>query len=171
MFHDRLKPCSQEYSHWSMTHPEFQKAYEELFGDTFEKAVYKDTAENRKLGRVGKEYTRGRKKSNAAPEDKSRKTSDGGNKTGKIFDAKIKKEISSFVDDFMYDQGAKKEKLGKVGKKLLGQIETSAAKFYKQNPDLVGNDDFRMEMIGGDVDELKENYGDRKGLQSAQLIA
>lgn len=21
MFHDRLKPCGQEYSHWSMTHP------------------------------------------------------------------------------------------------------------------------------------------------------
>ncbi len=149
---------------------EFQKAYEELFGDTFEKAVYKDTAENRKLGRVGKEYTRGRKKSNAAPEDKSRKTSDGGNKTGKIFDAKIKKEISSFVDDFMYDQGAKKEKLGKVGKKLLGQIETSAAKFYKQNPDLVGNNDFRMEMVGGDVDELKENYGDRKGFNQLNSL-
>ena len=142
---------------------EFQKAYEELFGETFEKAVYKDTAENRKLGRVGKEYARGRKKGNAAPEDKSRKTGNGGK--SKVDTAKIDKEASTFIDDFLYDQGANKNKLTADEKKSLDNIKSIASDFYKQNPDLVGDKDFRMEMVGGDVDELKEKYGDRKGFK------
>ena len=83
---------------------------------------------------------------------------------------KIQKEVSAFVVDFLYDQGGKKEELGKVGKQLLGEIETVAAKFYKQNPDLVGDKDFRMEMTGGDVDELKVNYGDREGFKQLNSL-
>lgn len=51
---------------------EFQKAYDELFGGVIEKAVYADTAQNRKLGRVGQEYHRGKGKKDAAPEPKQR---------------------------------------------------------------------------------------------------
>lgn len=39
---------------------DIQKAHFELFGDSIEKAVYADTAQNRKLGRVGQEYHRGK---------------------------------------------------------------------------------------------------------------
>lgn len=39
---------------------DIQKAHLELFGDSIEKAVYADTAQNRKLGRVGQEYHRGK---------------------------------------------------------------------------------------------------------------
>ena len=39
---------------------DIQKAHFELFGDYIEKAVYADTAQNRKLGRVGQEYHRGK---------------------------------------------------------------------------------------------------------------
>ena len=52
----------------------------------------------------------------------------------------------------------------------MGEIETVAAKFYKQNPDLVGDKDFRMEMTGGDVDELKVNYGDREGFKQLNSL-
>ena len=44
---------------------ELDEVHRELFGDTLgeiEKAVYADTAQNRKLGRVGKEYQRGKGK-------------------------------------------------------------------------------------------------------------
>lgn len=40
---------------------EFVKAEDDEFGE-IEKAVYADTAENRRLNRVGQEYHRGRKK-------------------------------------------------------------------------------------------------------------
>ena len=50
---------------------EFQKAYSELFGGVIEKAVYADTPQNRKLGRVGQEYHRGKgKKDNEVSESK-----------------------------------------------------------------------------------------------------
>lgn len=41
---------------------DIQKAHFELFGDSIEKAVYSDTPQNRKLGRVGQEYHRGKGK-------------------------------------------------------------------------------------------------------------
>ena len=40
---------------------ELDEVYVELFGDTIQKAVYADTPQNRKLGRVGQEYHRGGK--------------------------------------------------------------------------------------------------------------
>lgn len=46
---------------------ELNEVHRELFGDDIEKAVYADTAQNRKLGRVGQEYHRGKGKK----EDKS----------------------------------------------------------------------------------------------------
>lgn len=41
---------------------ELNEVHRELFGDDIEKAVYADTAQNRKLGRVGREYHRGKGK-------------------------------------------------------------------------------------------------------------
>lgn len=41
---------------------ELDEVYVELFGDTIQKAVYADTPQNRKLGRVGQEYHRGKGK-------------------------------------------------------------------------------------------------------------
>lgn len=90
--------------------------------------------------------------------------------TPQIDQDKIQKEASLLIADFLYDQGGKKEELGKAGKQLLGEIETIAAKFYKHNPDLVGDKDFRMEMTGGDVDELKANYGDREGFKQLNSL-
>lgn len=83
----------------------------------------------------------------------------------KVSAATIKKEASTFIDDFLYDQGANKNKLTADQKKSLGEIKSIASDFYKQNPDLVGDKDFRMEMAGGDVDELEEKYGNRKGFK------
>lgn len=56
---------------------EFNEVYNELFGGVIEKAVYADTAENRKLGRVGKEYHRGKgkKEGGAATPKKENKKS------------------------------------------------------------------------------------------------
>lgn len=70
---------------------EFVKAQDDEFGE-IEKAVYADTPQNRKLGRVGQEYHRGRKKQN--PEQKT-------SNSAKTKSSKSKSSASSIttVDD------------------------------------------------------------------------
>lgn len=58
---------------------ELDEVHRELFGDTLgeiEKAVYADTAQNRKLGRVGREYHRGKGKKDDRKKNKSSNTED-----------------------------------------------------------------------------------------------
>ena len=71
---------------------ELDEVYVELFGDTIQKAVYADTPQNRKLGRVGKEYHRGRKKKNVDDGNDAKKKPEN----RKQKEERIRNEIQEF---------------------------------------------------------------------------
>ena len=52
---------------------ELNEVHRELFGDDIEKAVYADTPQNRKLGRVGKEWAARKKSSKSKVNETKRK--------------------------------------------------------------------------------------------------
>lgn len=61
-FQENLNPEVEEKKVEKSFDDELNEVHRELFGDDIEKAVYADTAQNRKLGRVGQEYHRGKGK-------------------------------------------------------------------------------------------------------------
>lgn len=69
------------------------------YDDSIEKAVYADTPQNRKLGRVGQEYHRGRKK-----QQENNNTKYNYNKIMHIADL-VEKNADKFVD-YMYSEDA-----------------------------------------------------------------
>ena len=75
-FQENLNPEIKEKKIEKSFDNELNEVYGELFGDVFEKAVYADTPQNRKLGRVGQEYHRGKGKK----EDKSSEKNKWGKK-------------------------------------------------------------------------------------------
>ena len=75
-FQENLNPEIKEKKIEKSFDDELNEVYRELFGDVFEKAVYADTPQNRKLGRVGQEYHRGKGKK----EDKSSEKNKWGKK-------------------------------------------------------------------------------------------
>ena len=78
---------------------EFQKAYSELFGGVIEKAVYADTPQNRKLGRVGQEYHRGKgKKDNGVSEPKKRSENDGVSEKPKALTKNMQIKVNRISD-------------------------------------------------------------------------
>lgn len=84
---------------------EFVKAQDDEFGE-IEKAVYADTPQNRKLGRVGQEYHRGRKKQNIEDNQQKNRKEEGSNNlkqgnSAKTKSSKSKSSASSIttVDD------------------------------------------------------------------------
>lgn len=70
---------------------DIQKAHLELFGDSIEKAVYSDTPQNRKLGRVGQEYHRGKGGNKEVNKPKNLKGSTQSKTTSKNFEDYEKK--------------------------------------------------------------------------------
>lgn len=83
---------------------DIQKAHLELFGDFIEKAVYADTPQNRKLGRVGQEWHRGKGKKEDNEFSSTKKTK----KLGKSFSAKVtnssKSKTNKKVDVWTIDK-------------------------------------------------------------------
>lgn len=61
-FQENLNPDVEEKKVEKSFDDELNEVHRELFGDDIEKAVYADTVQNRKLGRVGQEYHRGKGK-------------------------------------------------------------------------------------------------------------
>lgn len=79
---------------------EFVKAQDDELGE-IEKAVYADTAENRRLNRVGQEYHRGRKKQNIGNDEQNNRK-EGGIISGEKFS-------DLMVSDFDWDSDAGKK--------------------------------------------------------------
>ena len=86
---------------------EFVKAQDDELGE-IEKAVYADTPQNRKLGRVGQEYHRGRKKQNIGDNEQKEQKEGGGIISGNKFS-------DLMAGDFDWDSDA--------GNKLLNYLD------------------------------------------------
>lgn len=72
-FQENLNPEVEEKKVEKSFDDELNEVYRELFGDDIEKAVYADTAQNRKLGRVGKEWAARKKSSKSKVNETKRK--------------------------------------------------------------------------------------------------
>lgn len=72
-FQENLNPEVEEKKVEKSFDDELNEVHRELFGDDIEKAVYADTAQNRKLGRVGKEWAARKKSSKSKVNETKRK--------------------------------------------------------------------------------------------------
>lgn len=72
-FQENLNPEVEEKKVEKSFDDELNEVYRELFVDDIEKAVYADTAQNRKLGRVGKEWAARKKSSKSKVNETKRK--------------------------------------------------------------------------------------------------
>nr|DAM87880.1 MAG TPA: hypothetical protein [Caudoviricetes sp.] len=102
---------------------ELDEVHRELFGDTLgeiEKAVYADTPQNRKLGRVGQEYHRGKGKKDDRKKNKSSNTGDS--VYGEVIDKYLFNTFKKSPDDAlkqMIDDPTTTDRERKVFKKIL----------------------------------------------------
>lgn len=112
--------------------------------------VYADTAENRKLGRVGQAY--GGKKNESAGDSTKRTPAQSAPSSD------IGKRIISALKA---DQGGLNN--SSAGKKAQMKIVAAAENFMKKNPKLKLSDEDLEDIVGGDVDESEEKYGELKG--------
>ena len=136
------------------------------FDDELEKAVYADTPQNRKLGRVGQEYHRGRKGTTKKQDKKSQNTKYNYDKIMHIADL-VEKNADKFAD-YMYSEDA--DEVGitkevadafnhilynqnkvKVDRKSFDWSEDEDAELYKE----------KMEEKGYRVVDLGENNDTR----------
>ena len=72
-FQENLNPEVEEKKVEKSFDDELNEVHRELFGDDIEKAVYADTAQNRKLGRVGKGWAARKKSSKSKVNETKRK--------------------------------------------------------------------------------------------------
>lgn len=101
---------------------ELDEVYVELFGDTIQKAVYADTPQNRKLGRVGQEYHRGKGKK----EDESKPSKTKLEKVGEMsyLHTNGKHKYISHSTNYESGEGGKKDFVKEVKAYLKKNGET-----------------------------------------------
>lgn len=116
--------------------------------DALEKAVYADTPQNRKLGRVGQEYHRGRKKSAVEPDK-------GGKSDG------LSKKRNSYFQNLGGNLESAKKTL--TGKKIKIDVEP----FFRTNP---RGSLAKIVKLKGRPVEIKDVVGCTKGNRTYTVI-
>lgn len=138
---------------------EFVKAEDDELGE-IEKAVYADTPQNRKLGRVGQEYHRGRKKQNIGGNEQKNRKEEGSNnlKQGNTYDKfanyyKFQKNNGVKYPSFAIVREAKSENKGSVieftGTKK--EFQEAIKKFNSATNSNISIDNFEREHSRGEV--------------------
>ena len=138
---------------------EFVKAQDDEFGE-IEKAVYADTPQNRKLGRVGQEYHRGRKKQTLKIINKKNRKEEGSKnlKQGNVYDKfvnyyKFQKNNGVKYPSFAISREAKSGNKGSViefaGTKK--EFQEAIKKFNSATNSNISIDNFEREHSRGEV--------------------